>query len=939
MEQHISALANATSFLPSSSDLLMAVPRLLEHIDGIFGKIRSGGSIIAEPTANLTNATITTSGTFVQESVAAAATAALSSQNDDSFSPFQSLKNIGSFFGYMTSKWAIGTFTAAILLNRTHFYASSRIPLSFDRVYLRIAIYLLPMIIFLYRIQSILQALRCQTAPSWSEIQYGGPARSLDTDFAGEGGLIWKAASALLFWEDLETSCKAVNMLPPDLTSTRPVGSLSLLWPLFLSLGFGQFVETLSCALQGRAPIQEVGMTIFEHSLAFAEAEAVVTKPLIDSPRFWKPKKVFTPDGNTRTLARASISRFANVPPEVLLISLISSFSHLTSNFLAVLGLRARFRLVTTGIWGFAYMAAFAWSFVKFATAASEPGQQIGVIRFPTVCIVGFIPHLLILVGIMACGTIYLLAFGLTLLSPPPGQRENLTWREKFAVAYGNLHANIHLSAITPLTINWHEDFYTAILKVGFTILTAASEAVYLNEGTRVNVHSMTWLENKRLQEMVARRRRARQSFPPVPPELRGDFLAEGVETNDEVTTEGVAQYTTSGYARERKTREATAPSDASRGLGRDNGVGIAQRRGRWTLTFQFLRGILQLLLAIQARIFLSILRKLRIGYSPRWMSQLAGPLPNNKTRLSALRNSARDGSLQTAATPDPWLVIDERTYMRPTTDSDVEALARERLRTAGYYEEQGHNGAEEHLTDVLYRWWTRGGKWGDVDTSGDYMAARDDGDTTSVISTAMTDTNDEWSDEDDGQRTPTRRSPFPNSRETTPVPDSFVDVSSLSRLLDPQTHEDREEARLLSRHLQAPGILTRAQYRKLVENDEARMFTSPSRYRLQGFGSGRMTAEQEESLLEEYIVSRRKTAMEASGLGHSSSWDDGAAGMGSEGPQCVVCQMSPRTVLVWPCGCLSLCDECRVGLASKNYTTCVCCRTNVVAYSRLYVP
>jgi hypothetical protein len=110
MEQH-ATFANVSSFLPSPADLLMAVPRLLaragalgEHIDSVFGKIRSGGTIIAEPTvANLTNATTATAaGRFVQESVAAAAAHA---------GLFQALKNVGSFFSYITSKWAIATFS------------------------------------------------------------------------------------------------------------------------------------------------------------------------------------------------------------------------------------------------------------------------------------------------------------------------------------------------------------------------------------------------------------------------------------------------------------------------------------------------------------------------------------------------------------------------------------------------------------------------------------------------------------------------------------------------------------------------------------------------------------------------------------------------------------------------------------------------------------
>jgi hypothetical protein len=795
------------------------------------------------------------------------------------------------------------------------------------------------MCLFLFRIQSVLQAIRCQTAPTWAEMQYGAPGRGLDTDFAGEGGILYRASSALLSWQDLETSCRAVNMFPVDDGSTRPAGSLSLLWPLFISLGFGQFVETMSCALQGRQPIQEVGMTIFEHSLAFAEAEAVVTRPFnLDSTRFWKPTTVFTPDGTSLSINRTVQAQFANVPPEVLLISLISSLSHLTSNLLAIVGLRARFRLVTTGIWGLSYMSAFAWSFIRFANMASssEPGHQIGILRFPTVCIIGFIPHLLILFGIATCGLIYMLAFVLTVLSPPPGQSENLTLRERIAAAYGNLHANIHLSAITPLQLNWQEDFYTAILKVGFTVLTAASEAVYLNEGARINVNSMTWLEKKRLQEILARRRQFRQSLTTIPPELRGETMAEGIEVVDKVNADGSSQLSVTGYARERKTREINAHSDASRALGRDSGVGLQQRRGRWTMTYQFLKGISRLLMAIQARVVMSIMKKLRITYSPRWLNRLAGPHADEKTRVAA------PGPVRARffSQSEPWLEIDEQTRIRPDVTFDVEEFVRERYRKSGSFEDQDSKETEESITDYLYKWWKDGGRWGDVDTSGEYDPNYDpshDDDTTSMASFATTTDDDGWSDTDDGQRTPTQSMPYARGRESTPIPDNILDLSQLSVLLNPRTKEDREEAQLLSRHLQNNGILTRSQYRKAVERDEAKILTT-SRYRMDGFpASVNMTPEEEETLLEDFILNRRHaTAAPQTG---ANSWDNGAEGMGSEGPQCVVCQVSPRTVLVWPCGCLSLCDECRVGLASKNYTTCVCCRTNVAAYSRLYVP
>jgi hypothetical protein len=816
----------------------------------------------------------------------------------------------------------------AILLNRTHFYASSRIPLSFDRLYLRCAIYIPPLLLFLFQIQGILQAIRCQTSPGWSDMQYGGPGRMLDTDFAEDGGYLWQASSALLFWETKEDSCRAANMLPLDDESTRPSGSLAMLWPLFLSLGISHFVETLSCALQGRRPVQEAGMTIFEHSLAFAEAEAVVTKPLaIDNTRFFKPKQMFTPDGSKFMMPRSSLNKIANVPPEVLIISLISSISHFTSNTLAIAGVRSRYRLVTTTIWGLAYMATFSWSFVKLTSRIADPSQPpVGILRFPTVCIVGFIPHLLILAGIATCGLIYLLALFITVLSPPPGQSASLTLRERFAAAYNNLHANIHLSATAPLTINWHEDFYTAILKVGFTVLTAASEAVFLNEGTKVHVHPMTWIEQKRLEDIVTRRRKFRQTLTNIPPELRSGTLAAGIEVIDDAEGNTSAK---SGYANERKTKGANGAADSRRATSHHDPAGLAQRRSRYFLTYRFFRSIGMLIAAIHARMTLSLLEKLHITYRPRWLRRLAGPQGPDKTRAVM----SRAGPYAVPPSNESWLTLDDRSRIRTDSSFDVETFAKERLRQSGFYPEQDSEDSEERLNDYLYSWWRNGGRWGEVDTSTDYLPPQDD-DTTSVISFATDTDNSEWSDEEDGQRTPTRDT-YQRSREATPSMDNTMDLARLSHLLDPKTSEDREEARLLARHLQSSNVLTRSQYWKMREREEAKILTT-SRYKMGG--SVKMSPEEEEQLLEDFILNKR-SALPPTGQSTAGSWDTGAEGMGAEGPQCVVCQLSPRTVLVWPCGCLSLCDDCRVGLASKNYTNCVCCRTNVVAYSRLYVP
>lgn len=710
-------------------------------------------------------------------------------------------------------------------------------------------------------------------------------------------------------------------MMPTGENTAKLSGSLSLLWPLFLSLCFNQFIETLACALQGRQPMPETGMTIFEHSLAFAEAEAMITKPFdLGNLSGAKPPVIHMGDGETVRISRNTLLQLMNVPPEVLLISLISSLSNLSSNTLAVLGLRSKFRLINTGVWGLAYMATLVWSFTRATTMLAADASELWVLRFPTVCIVGFIPHLLLLVGITACAMIYGLALLLTALSLPPGQAAPQTFKERISQAYQNLQANVHLSQSAPVSLNWQDDFYTSLLKVGFTILTAASEAVYLNEGTHIRLSQRTWLEEKRLDELVESRVLVQRTLDGIPAELRGDFVAEGISMTDNVDSASKDGQWTSGYARERKSRR-TGTGDVSKAAGRDTGVGLLQRRGRWAMTLEFAKGIFWLLVGLNAKLTIILLDKLRVHNKPHWLKKLAGDLP------SAPDRSARPSSK--SETPSErelqfWRLSETGELTHPhDRHVDVEQEMRQRL---------GNDASKEDLNTRLYDWWRNNGWWGDIDTSGEYQAPPKDDDTTSVVTTTE---SEAWSDVDeDGRRTPTQERPWSFSRtlgrSMSPEQENVLETTSIARLLDPRSPAEREEALMLSNRLRSEGIVTRSRYRKAIAHERSRVLLSSA--------SGPLSPEEEEQILEDLIIERRNT-VKRSPPKDNGSWDDGATGMGSGGPQCAVCQCSPRTILVWPCGCLSLCDDCRVNLATRNFTSCVCCRTDVVAYSRLYVP
>ena len=768
-------------------------------------------------------------------------------------------------------------------------------------------------------------------------LRYGKPNALRSLDFAGDGGFLYHLSSTLRPWESDADSCLAVNMIPAK-NDTRDIdGSLSMLWPIFQSLCLGQFIETLSCSVQGRPVMTETGMSIFEHSLAFAEAEAMVSNQLGWSA-LSRSKPSATKEANATTeiprakifVTRGSFFDRLNVPPEVLLMALISCLNNLSSHILGVLGLQSRFRLLSTGIWGLCFMSSFIWGFVTFKL---DQGIEAGILRFPTVCIVGFIPHLLILIGISVCACIYSIALLLTVLSPPVGLARPTTWKGRFRMAQENMQANMQLSNIR---LHMHEDFYTALLRIGFTALTAASEAVFLNEGRRIRIGQWTWLEEERINEIEhSRLMSSRSQFSHDASNMGSVGVASGVTLTEEEENPSLlsAQQWRSGYSREKSTKTLKgAPSGSGARVGAD-GVGALQRGGRYVMAWQFLTSIFWLLTGWFALGLIKLLDKIGVRRRPSWLEKMLGSSRAVQKPAPATQSPQQN-------TLEFWLLSDEGVLSLPENDDvDVELQTKRRLKMASrrWSEEE-----ENQLDANLYGWWKHGGWWGERDSSGDYESPEQDDDTTSMISISTFNSEASWEsdNEHDGRRTPTQQDPYPVSRGSSPGVDLPLESSQLARLLNPQDNDDRHEARILAHHLTSDRIVTRSRFQKSFDSANARVLTS-TRYGPPGFKpsspSGRLTPDEEAEVLE-YLILKKRGQNSINGP-DSSSWRDGAEGLGVGGPQCVVCQSAPRTILAWPCRCLSLCEDCRVSLAMNNFGTCVCCRQEVVGFSRLFVP
>lgn len=882
------------------------------------------------------------------------------------------VKSYTGMLSYLTSRWAFSCFAMALLLNRVAIFGSTRrhINLTWSK---RFALRLIPVMLFVAQTHKLLQAIQCQTSPDFMSLRFG----IHDISTTSAHGLEWHsddrflhwASSSILFTSSDADSCAARGMSASESGAAPEYGSYSLLWPTFARLCLSHLLETISCSLQQTPVMTEVAMSLFEHSLAFAEVEIMVAQTLGASATPTKIKRSDLPSNVTEVplsgivlgLADATTSitgahrlNRANVPVEVLLVALLSTCNALTSNLISIFGKQRSLRLINTGFWACCFIASFVWAFsnesflVRAVDGDIDTSRAVSsLLHFPTVVICGFVPHMIVLSGIFCCLVIYSIALVLTALSlsSNPNIPQATGIRDRFAIAHDNLQAAIQVRGIN---FKWHEDFYTALLRVGFTALTAASEAVFLNEGRSVEMRQFTWLEEERLDEIEGSRLR---------PDISRDSTfqiaeAYGVPPSLPWATSEKAGCE-SGYAKERKLEK-----NKETGMERigDNtivyphpgsgGVGAMQRTTRFYLLFVFIRGIFFLVAGYVAWGFRACLDRIGITVRPRWLRRVIGKTNRSGTG-SAQQTEKKD--------LDFWLMDKTGKLVVPRRDDlDIVPEMRQRL----LLEEEIDT--ESVLDERVYGWFKMGGWFGTKDESTDYSPNIDEdtGDTTSVFSMATTETtsgyesdclDDEhaWESEPEGQRTPIRRSPHPTSREASlePDADTTLDPASLARLLNPQDKAAKDEARMLAAHLTNPNrILTRSTYRYDLANERSKLLLAgrfPTRQapKVSLYTSANepitttncpLTIAEEAEILESLILSRRTPKPAA---------PDESDDFHAQGPSCVVCQASPRTIIAWPCRCLCVCEDCRVNLALNNFGNCITCRRQVGGFVRLWVP
>lgn len=169
-------------------------------------------------------------------------------------------------------------------------------------------------------------------------------------------------------------------------------------------------------------------------------------------------------------------------------------------------------------------------------------------------------------------------------------------------------------------------------------------------------------------------------------------------------------------------------------------------------------------------------------------------------------------------------------------------------------------------------------------------------------------------------------RARSPHSRESTPAYSQLDEVQGL--LDEPDQHELLP---VLIAHLQSPAKgqgsspLTRRRYRAIT----------------MGAQGGSTDADADMALTT--AIAARRQAVNDPNIARQSDehWDDTTFRAAST---CVVCCAEQRSIVLWPCRCLALCNDCRAELAARSNSQggssiCPCCRTQIQGYSRILIP
>lgn len=443
-------------------------------------------------------------------------------------------------------------------------------------------------------------------------------------------------------------------------------------------------------------------------------------------------------------------------------------------------------------------------------------------------------------------------------------------------------------ATVQTVNISLAEDFYSCLLKLGILVLTSAADATYMTEGPSLAVPATTWIEALEFQK------KAGFEYINDPPDTSSTpALATGsLRHRVKISTPTGGDYTAFSAPNKQRRRH-------SRSGRRRSSVGFSSFSVSSTAT----------------------------------QSDVGSGYASHNVRVGSGAD-ASSGSEQRRKGADRfrWLVIVYRVRMayrlvlwttRVCKSVLKRAAANARIKLFGSggddFEDEDNRIAmsalAERLTDDdYYSAFVTGTELPDIDESGEFDPDPDDED----YDEDLDDDDEEEEDFRDEERrvvtTYSEQDLFPELEDS--------DISLLS-LLNPQSREERHLANVMRAHLSTNQILTRNRMIQQEVDDE-------------GWETDDSTDSEYETANLLALIAEIRSSRKVATTINSDDDDEDATYQPS---LCVVCHCNQRNIVLWPCKCLAVCEDCRVSLAVRNFKGCVCCRRDVVSFSRLYVP
>ncbi|ANB12981.1 putative ubiquitin-protein ligase ASI1 [Sugiyamaella lignohabitans] len=772
-------------------------------------------TLAASATPVITGEVVASSSEFVLKRIAKSVGFKIAKKLAESGAPD---RHISSLISYLVSPFALLCIGMAIILNRTVVFATTRRPAPLPLVYrviLRsIAIYMLAA-----QLNPLLRALACSNnqlrefvldkskTGGWF---IGNICRSiLAPPLSGlRGHQIYAVPDS--YAKSLAHSLSPRKLLErfnipwfsPKTTKVHYVLSESeanslylfcpapadTLWDLYRAICIGHFIETFTSVIQGLIPYSETGMTLFEYSVAFQEVQS-----------------------------------FAQLSPEILVLSIISALSQIAFHLQGMVN-SYRYRLIPSAFFGLTFMSYLAYAVYN--------GR---LLYFPSVCVIGYVPQLVVSVVVLVCGIIY----GLACL-----------------VAGGSENMQTSLQSIH---IDLNDDFYTCLMKLGVISLTSATKATYLTEARSLCAPLATWIEyvdEGGLGSAINNHKNSTKS--PYDIEVNGPPSEKGY------------------YTPAKKLKSADG-DPRPKELKFNSSSNLLMR------VMTALR-MAQALFTISVLIVWKFLRIVTFKLVPSWTNQQGRSRAEEfEAALMAVRNNfiyadlndEYEGGYLDLLNGETLPEMDDSKDYDPNDESESEV-------EGGYEFESDYASSDDE----------------DNSTKQEYV---------SNVAQLRVPTTAQLATGENEQPPASHTSKKSSINEfydlVVSTPDYFLS------LIAPKTSEEAEEVEILSRHLSSakPGPLTRAKYHDSNQEDDLRVI-------LQVLRDRRKPREQDGDHDDEDSTQIRSTI-------------------------CVVCQTAPRQVILWPCRCFAICEECRVALAFKHFKGCVCCRREVDSFSRVYIP